>query len=207
MSDLTPLSDIERFRPGVRQTGRSRLGVGDGETVIGTVGRLDPIKDQATLVAAFSRLVARHDSLRLLLVGDGPCRRSLEEQVARLELDDRVTFLGRRDDVSELLRAMDVFVLPSLAEGASNTILEAMATGVPVVATRVGGNPELIEEGETGFLVPRRDVTGLSAAIERYVANRPLTEQHGTAARGRSPARCPSIRCPTSRTSCSRSRK
>jgi sugar transferase (PEP-CTERM/EpsH1 system associated) len=177
--------DIDRFKPRGGAAGRRGLGIGEDEIVVGTVGRLDPIKDYPTLLGAFSRLAARHERLRLVMVGDGPAREALTAQCRELKLEERVSFLGARDDVPELLEAMDLFVLTSLAEGASNTILEAMSTGVPVVATRVGGSPELVADGETGFLVPRRDVAGLTAAMDRYVGNPAMMRRHGEAARER----------------------
>ncbi len=100
-------------------------------------------------------------------------------------IQDRVWLAGAREDVPQLLSALDVFVLPSLAEGISNTILEAMACGLPVVATRVGGNGELVLEAETGFLVPRADSQALAAALLNYVENAALRAAHGAAARTR----------------------
>ena len=115
--------------------------------MIGTVGRLDRIKNQQALLEAL-RVLREHDRgadrLRLVIVGDGPLRGELAGAVRRLALDDAVWMPGSRADVPSLMRAMDVFVLPSRNEGISNTVLEAMASGLPVIATRVGGNPELV---------------------------------------------------------------
>lgn len=126
--------------------------------VIGTVGRVAVVKDQLTLLKAFDILVKCDsdisDKLRLVIVGDGPLFTALKEQVSALGLEDKIWLAGDRKDIPDLLRSMDIFVLPSLGEGISNTVLEAMATGLPVVATRVGGNPELIEDHHTGILVP-----------------------------------------------------
>ncbi|HXG05046.1 MAG TPA: glycosyltransferase, partial [Candidatus Binatia bacterium] len=135
--------DTSRFFPADTPWGRP-FGLDLHEPVVGTVGRLDPVKDHAGLIQAFGRLAGDHPGARLLIVGDGPCRRELETLAASLT-PGRVTFAGERGDVPELLRLMDVFALASLGEGISNTILEAMATGLPVVTTRVGGNPELVE--------------------------------------------------------------
>lgn len=141
-----------------------------GGRLIGTVGRLAEVKDQATLVRAFAALIARRpdlrDTTRLVLVGDGPMADRLRAAAAEQGIDDLVWMAGDRDDVPELLRVMDLFVLPSLAEGISNTILEAMASGLPVIATRTGGNPELIEDGVNGSLVPVGDATAMAAAFE-----------------------------------------
>ena len=129
-----------------------------GCLVIGTVGRVAAVKDQLTLLKAFDILVKCDsdisDKLRLVIVGDGPLFTALKEQVSALGLEDKIWLAGDRKDIPDLLRSMDIFVLPSLGEGISNTVLEAMATGLPVVATRVGGNPELIEDHHTGILVP-----------------------------------------------------
>ena len=143
--------------------------------VLGTVGRLATVKDQSTLVDAFSHLVTERPEvrarLRLVLVGDGPLFATLKDKIETLEITDIVWMAGDRKDVPELLRMMDIFVLPSLAEGISNTILEAMATRLPVIATQTGGNPELVEDGNNGLLVPVGDVHALSKAIEEMVAD------------------------------------
>ncbi|HXH84372.1 MAG TPA: glycosyltransferase, partial [Candidatus Tectomicrobia bacterium] len=117
--------DTARFSPGDREAGRRALGVTDGSIVVGTVGRLDPVKDHGSLLAAFASLGPRRPDVVLAVVGDGPCRGDLERQAMEAGLAARVRFLGARDDVPALLRGMDVFVLPSIAEGISNTILEA----------------------------------------------------------------------------------
>lgn len=174
--------DTHRFCPGGRQVARAALGIGPEAIVIGTVARLDPVKDQAGLLRAFSR-VADDPRALLLLAGDGPCRPELETTVSELGLDGRVRLLGERDDVPSVLAAMDVFVLCSIGEGISNTILEAMATGLPVVATRVGGNPELVVDGETGFLVEPRSPAALAAPLRRYLEDPGLLAHHGRSAR------------------------
>lgn len=142
--------------------------------IIGTVGRVAAVKDQLTLLKAFDTLVKGSselsDKLRLVIVGDGPLFTALKEQVHDLGLGEKVWLAGDRKDIPALLRSMDVFVLPSLGEGISNTILEAMATGLPVVATRVGGNPELIEDQHTGVLVPVGDSDEL-ARVLHHIAN------------------------------------
>ncbi len=137
----------------------------DGILVAGTVGRLTPVKDQQLLLRASAYLRSGHpelgDRLRLLIVGDGPLYPVLTQMIEHLALQDVVWLAGDRDDVPSLLQAMDVFVLPSLAEGLSNTVLEAMASGLPVIATAVGGNIELVEEGFNGSLVAVGDHAGV----------------------------------------------
>jgi glycosyltransferase involved in cell wall biosynthesis len=147
------------------------------------VGRLDPVKDQAGLVRAFAHLRRQHPAAILVIAGDGPCRPELEALIGALALGSDVRLLGERKDVPEVLRAMDVFVLPSLAEGISNTILEAMATGIPVVATRVGGSPELVLDGHCGALVDPGNRDALAAAIAGYLAEPRQREGHGHLAR------------------------
>ncbi|MEZ5529325.1 MAG: TIGR03088 family PEP-CTERM/XrtA system glycosyltransferase [Porticoccaceae bacterium] len=153
--------------------------------VIGTVGRLAEVKNQSMLVNAVATLLSRkpdlRDRLRLLLVGGGPLSDTLAAQVEGLGLDDMVCMTGDREDIPCLLQSMDIFVLPSLAEGISNTLLEAMATGLPVVATRVGGNPELIEEGVNGYLVPVNDHRAMADALGELVEHRETRERMGEA--------------------------
>src|SRR5216683_5660252 len=122
---------------------------------------------------------------RLAIVGEGPCRQALEGEIARLHLTGRAHLCGERRDIPSVLKAFDVFALPSRAEGISNTILEAMATGVPVVATDVGGNPELVEPDVTGRLVPAGDPAALETALRSYVSDPYLRAQHGKAGRER----------------------
>jgi len=177
--------DTERFRPRSGQVSTTAEPSSTNAVTIGTVGRLDPVKDQASLLQAFAALRTRHNSARLLIVGDGPLRAKLQALATSLGVDDAVTMTGARDDTPEQLRSMDVFALPSVNEGISNTVLEAMASGLPVVARRVGGNPELILEGTTGTFYDRDDPRGLEIALDRYVANPALRRSHGQAARQR----------------------
>jgi sugar transferase (PEP-CTERM/EpsH1 system associated) len=177
--------DVGRFAGGDRQAARRILRLPPYAVVVGTVGRLDPVKDHAGLLRAFSVLRTDQPAAELVVVGDGPCRPDLERLIHELGLTGRVHLLGMRQDVPVLLRAFDTFVLPSLTEGISNTVLEAMATGLPVVATRVGGNPELVEHGVTGALVPVGNPLVLAAALRYYVEDARLREGHGEAARRR----------------------
>lgn len=178
--------DTERFRPGDREAGRRALGVSPGTFVVGTVGRLDPVKDHVGLIRAFLDLeITAGTPATLVIVGDGPMQRELEALVKELGAGERVRLCGERDDVPQALRGFDLFVLPSVGEGISNAILEAMATGLPVVATRVGGNPELVADGVTGALVEARATPPLSSAIARYRNDPALARRHGEAARAR----------------------
>jgi sugar transferase (PEP-CTERM/EpsH1 system associated) len=177
--------DLECFSADGRQEGRRALGRNDDAPVIGTVGRLDAVKDHATLLRAFAEVARITETARLVVVGDGPQRASLHALVQSLRLAGRVDFLGERRDVALLMKGFDIFVLPSLAEGASNTVLEAMATGLPVVATRAGGTPELVEDGVTGTLVAVRDATAVAKASLAYLWDSELRAGHGRAGRER----------------------
>jgi sugar transferase (PEP-CTERM/EpsH1 system associated) len=157
--------------------------------LIGTVGRMHGVKDQLTLVRAFLRLVELHpaarERARLLLVGDGPLRGEAERLLEAGGARELAWLPGERDDVPAMLQGLDLFVLPSLAEGISNTILEAMATGLPVVATAVGGNTDLVVDGETGTIVPPGDPDAMAQAILGYLADAERLRAHGAAARQR----------------------
>ena len=177
--------DTARFSDGDPTEARRTLGLPADATVIGTVGRLDPVKDQAGLLAAFAAFPDSPSGPRLAIVGEGPCRQTLEGEIARLHLTGRAHLCGERRDIPSVLKAFDVFALPSRAEGISNTILEAMATGLPVVATDVGGNPELVEPDVTGRLVPAADPAALETALRSYVSDPYLRAQHGKAGRER----------------------
>ena len=177
--------DTRRFSDQDREAARRALGVADSARVIGTVGRLDPVKDQATLVRAFASVATARPEAVLVIVGDGPSRRALDALVTDLGLAGRVRMLGERADVPRLLGGFDVFALPSIGEGISNTVLEAMATGLPVVATRVGGNPELVDDGVNGRLVPPENPPALAEALDTYLADALVRALHGKASRQR----------------------
>ncbi len=180
--------DGERFRI----TGSDPLPVGfraPGNVVFGTVGRMHGVKDQTNLCEAFVRLCAAHGDiaaqLRLVLIGDGPLQAACEQRLRSAGLGERSWLPGSRDDVPEIMQALDVFVLPSRAEGISNTILEAMACARPVIATRVGGNAELVDDGVSGTLVPASDPAALADAMAGYAADPDLRRSHGAAGRQR----------------------
>ncbi len=132
-----------------------------------SVGRLNPEKDHETLLRAAALVVRADATFRLEIAGDGPCLPRLRDVTAELRLEKQVKFLGQVRDVPALLERSGLFVLPSVSEGVSLTLLEAMASGVAIVATRVGGNPEVVADGATGVLVPARDPAALAAAILR----------------------------------------
>jgi sugar transferase (PEP-CTERM/EpsH1 system associated) len=160
---------------------------GPGLLRIGTVGRLQAVKDQASLLQAFAALLQREPALRerarLLVVGDGPLEQPLRQQAQALGIAALTWFSGPSSKVPALLRAIDVFVLPSLNEGISNTILEALATGLPVLASDAGGNPELVTPDLSGALFAPGDVQALTALLQRYASDDALRRRHGEAAR------------------------
>jgi sugar transferase (PEP-CTERM/EpsH1 system associated) len=162
---------------------------GDRNTVvIGTVTRFSEIKDPLNTLRAFARLkesVGSERELRLIMVGDGPLLESVKREVFEGGLGDDVCLPGSQLDVAPWLALMDLFVMGSRREGISNTILEAMAAGLPVVATKTGGNPELIEEGLTGALVPPQSADALAEAMNAYVLDDALRARHGAAGRKR----------------------
>ena len=165
----------------------------DNAFVIGSVGQMTDVKNYTTLVDAFLRLIASphpaHQRLRLLIVGDGPTRGECLDMLTRAGASHRAWLPGERADIPQLLRTMDLFVLPSLAEGSSHTILEAMATGLPVVATAVGGNAELVQPGLTGILVPPKSPDLMAAAIADYCRIPEMGARHGMRARSQVIAR------------------
>ena len=184
--------DSDRFclyEQGQRRPLPDQAQAGSKQLVIGTVGRVQEVKDQLTLVKAVADLVARNkeyrQKIKLVIVGDGPMMEELEALVQEKSVADIAWLSGARNDIPELLQAMDLFVLPSKAEGTSNTILEAMSTGLPIVATAVGGNPELVVNGETGVLVPPQDPVAMADAIEGYLHDPALLQRHGCAGRKR----------------------
>ena len=175
--------DTARFRPALRNESRAALGLAGNECVIGTVGRLVPVKDQATFVEAIARLKERGVRVKALIAGEGPLRRELESQAAVRGVSDRLVMLGARTDVERVLAALDVFVLSSVSEGWSNTILEAMASGVPVVATHVGGADESVDDGRTGTLVPASNPGAMADAVAALLAAPDVRARFGAAGR------------------------
>ena len=160
--------DVRRFslvNPSSVVQIRHSLGVRSGALLLGAVGRLSPEKDYANLLAAMAKVQKHVPTARLFIVGDGELRERLEIQAQSLGLSDVVTFTGIRDDVPEILAALDIFVLSSRREGLPLAVLEAMAAGLPVVATVVGGVPEVVVDGVTGFLVPPLNPVALAEAL------------------------------------------
>jgi sugar transferase (PEP-CTERM/EpsH1 system associated) len=180
--------DVTQFPvASVQATAQARRAIGMPVKVplVGSLGRLHPQKGFSDLLTAFAQVRQRIPSVRLFVAGDGELRDDLEAQARSLGMAEAVTFAGVRADVPEILAALDVFVLPSLWEGMPNAVLEAMASGLPVVATAVGGTPEVVMDGVTGLLVPPQDPGALARAIERLLCDPGLRRTMGRAGRRR----------------------
>jgi len=141
------------------------LGLPSDAFVFGTIGRLAPTKGLLYLIEAFPKVKEQKPSAHLVLFGDGPCRAEIEQQASNMSCRDSIHFLGHRDNIEQLLRGMDVFVLSSVAEGMPRAILEVMAAGIPCIATEVGGIPEIISGNNVGVLVPPKDSEALAEAM------------------------------------------
>ena len=200
-SDIgVPATQVEQIYNGV-DARRFRPGAGAREPIdgcpfrdpllwlIGSVGRMHAVKDPLNLARAFIRALetdpSSQERLRLVMIGDGPLRAEAQSLLDRAGLAGLAWLPGERGDIPEILRGLDCFVLPSLAEGISNTVLEAMASGLPVIATDVGGNRELVESGRTGELVPAADIETLARRIAGYLRNPDSARSAGNAGRNR----------------------
>lgn len=182
--------DSTRFHPreDTRNIGPDGF-AGEASFVIGSVGRMAEVKDYPNLVRAFLRLLeiepAARQRARLVIIGEGVSRETCLNLLREAGAEHLAWLPGERSDVAELMRNMDLFALPSLGEGISNTILEAMACGLPIVATRVGGNPELVEDTRTGALVPVSDTEVLAQTLLKFYGNESMVEAQGQASRTR----------------------
>jgi glycosyltransferase involved in cell wall biosynthesis len=163
----------------IQQT-RLELGIGDDEFVIGIVGSLYPVKGHMSLLDAMKTVLTRYPKARLVVIGQGDLEQTLKRRVSELGIERAVSFLGLRDDVPRLLPLLDLFVLPSLSEGLSVALLEAMSAGVAVIASNVGGNPEIVVNGETGYLVPAQRSEELASRIIALMSNPELTRLLGS---------------------------
>ncbi|MCA9402047.1 MAG: glycosyltransferase family 4 protein, partial [Candidatus Omnitrophica bacterium] len=153
---------------------RDELNLDPADIVCVHVANFKEVKGHKYLLEAFQALVAKQYPLKLVLIGEDEFQGKFQQWTKGQGLDRRVLFLGKREDVRRLLQAADICVLPSLSEGMSNAVLEYMDASKPVVATAVGGNPETIEDGVTGYLVPPQDVTALTNALEKLIRDENL---------------------------------
>ena len=172
--------DLEKFHPNEKANKRNELGFTDGEIAIAIVARLEEVKGHRYYLEAFSKAASKHPNVSTILVGDGSCRPALEKMAQEAGLNGRLRFLGIRHDISEILNAVDLLVLPAIAgEGLPNVVLEAMACGKPVIATAVGGTSEAVRHGENGFVVSPKDIAAMQNALNELLSNRAKISQFG----------------------------
>lgn len=169
--------EIERFRDAQPLLRASSFH--PDELLVGFVGRLVPGKGADILLRAAPHVMIRHPNARFVLVGDGPCREELQSLAAQLGVSDRVVFTGVREDMPEVYASLDLLVLPSFCEAMPMCVIEAMAAGKPVIATRVGAVPKLIEQDESGLLIEPGDVAGLAAGIVGLLEDRERAHRLG----------------------------
>ena len=175
--------DLFGIDPDARREIRDELGVSEQAWLVGTVGRVDDNKNQSALVRAAAPLLS--DDFQLVLVGDGPSMDKVRQTVAGLDRPELVHVLGRRTDVARILAAIDTFALPSLSEGLPLVLPEAMASCLPIVSTAVGGIPKVVDDGETGYLVPAGDEEAMRKRLAELAADHQLASELGQAGRER----------------------
>jgi len=171
--------DIDRYQTNIDVASKKReIGLSDDDFVIGIVARLSPEKDHNTLFEAFRIVLdSINQNVKLVIVGDGILREEFEQKAKSISISNKTIFLGERYDVPELLAIFDLFILSSITEGISLTLLEAMATGLPVVATNAGGNAEIVLDNQTGFIVPPKDPNRMAEAIMTIIKNNDMANQ------------------------------
>lgn len=162
---------------------KRELGVPEGNLLVGTTGRLTHIKGHRYLIEAARKIVDKRPDTTFVFLGDGELLNELKNMASRLGIEENVKFLGWRPDVAELMSAFDVFVLPSLNEGMGRVLVEAMALGKPIVASNVGGIPDLVIDGKNGFLVPAADVETMAARIRELLDDPGKREEMGNTGR------------------------
>lgn len=169
-------TDLARFSPDIKaENMRKSLSIKEDDIVVCCVGRIVPAKGLEYLIEAVSLLKKEIKNIKLLLVGGGWLLEKMKKKASECGVDDLTIFTGKRDDVPEILSCIDVFVMPSIAEGFGNAIVEAMSMEKPVVGTRIGGIPEIIKDGVNGIIVPPEDPQALAKAIKDVIVNKPST--------------------------------
>ncbi|MFH1776262.1 MAG: glycosyltransferase [Candidatus Omnitrophota bacterium] len=175
--------DVGRFsRQDMQKTLKKELGIDEDTRVIGTVGRLVEVKDHLTLIKSFSLVLDKLKNVILIIVGDGPLRKKLEDFSRDIEVRKNIMFLGARDDVDKVLQIFDLFVLSSLSEGLPLALIEAMAASIPVVATAVGGNCEVVPDEKTGYLVTPKEPKQMAEKIITILTDKKLQKKMGECA-------------------------
>jgi len=188
--DLKPFLDSAMHRGSFRR----EMSLDNGSPLVGIVGRIFPIKNHRLFLDAAARIAAAVKATRFVIVGDGALRQQMEEYAAQLGIADRVIFTGWRRDLPRIYADLDALVVSSNNEGTPVSAIEAMAAGCPVVATCVGGLPDLIDNDQTGYLVPRGDAPALAAAVQRLLRDRDVARRIGETARARVAERFPAER-------------
>lgn len=168
-----PLERYARSNATTRATARSALSLPNDAFVVGAVGRLVHVKNHRLLLAAAAPMCRKHPHVKIVLVGDGEMRNELQQQAQALGIADSLMMLGERSDIPQVLPAFDIFAMPSRSEGHSISLLEATAAGLPIVATAVGGNLEIVQHDLTGMLVPSEDVAAMENALDLLFADEP----------------------------------
>ncbi|NOG82704.1 MAG: glycosyltransferase [Planctomycetes bacterium] len=164
---------------------RESLGINQKDYILGTVARLDPIKNHKMMIKALGRVKKEYPDTHLIIVGDGPEMECLKSFTTSLGLSSNVIFTGFKEDVYNYMKIFDLFLLTSFSEGTAMTLLEAMVSGIPCIATEVGGNPEIVNDTETGFIVPNDDEQALSEKILVLLRDKALQKEMGLAGRNR----------------------
>lgn len=179
--------DTERFspKPEIKQDIRKKLGLKKNSLCIGTVGSLRSVKNHSLLISACKTISSNFDQVEVLIVGEGPLESHLIQEVKTLGLSEKIHFAGGQPNIPEILSTLDIFVLPSLSEGMPNAVLEAMACGIPVIATSVGGVPEVIEDGKNGILITSKDKESLIQALTKLIQDREKRYRLGVEGRRR----------------------
>jgi glycosyltransferase involved in cell wall biosynthesis len=167
---------------------RNQLRLPASGPIVGSIGRLNVVKDYGTLIASFKEVLNKHPDAKLVIAGDGPERNKLQLQIEELDISDKVTLLGERNDVEELLGQFDIFALTSLTEGFSVALVEAAWSGLPIVATDVGGNREIVQDGITGFLTEPGNIQDVTEKIEKLLSDNRLRQRFGSVSRSRAEA-------------------
>ena len=177
------VGEVPRMDAAARAGLRAKLGFGADDFVVGTIGRFDPVKNLPMLVASIAAVAPTLPSVRGLLVGDGPAWPAIRQQVDDAGLAERVRLTGHREDARALVQCLDLFVLGSFSEGTSMALLEAMAAGVPVAVTDVGGNPEIVRDGATGWVIPSGDGAALADVVRKAATDTALCRRFAEAGR------------------------
>jgi glycosyltransferase involved in cell wall biosynthesis len=180
-------TNLDKFvgNPAAREQARREMGVSNEDVVVIQVARLDPIKDHQTAVRSMERVVRKCPQVRLMVVGEGPQRATIEQEIASRGLQGVVRLMGQRTDIPRLLAGADLFLLTSVSEGIPVTLVEAMGARLPVVSTNVGGVIEVVENGKTGLLAAAGDDAALAQVIERLAEQPDLRAAMGNAGRAR----------------------